>query len=148
MQPNYLLRKRLALSGKIVVYIAIVIPLFVLLGWGLFINFLKQFSLHGLFMNPLTALLFLLISISYLLLTNPDRSAKAAAFVRIIGMISIVSGSMVLAGYIFGRDFMIDKLLFREQLKLVHFGGMSFSTSFCFQYLRIRSFPILSLCFL
>jgi len=132
MQPNYLLRKRLALSGKIVVYIAMVISLFVLLGWGLFINFLKQFSLHGLFMNPLTALLFLLISISYLLLTNPDRSAKAAAFVRIIGLISIVCGSMVWAGYIFGRDFMVDKLLFREQLKLVHFGGMSFSTSFCF----------------
>ena len=132
MQPNYLLRKRLALSGKIVVYIAIVISLFVLLGWGLFINFLKQFTLHGFFMNPLTATLFLLICISYLLLTNPDRSAKTFAFIRIIGMISIVSGSMVLAGYIFGRDFMIDKLLFREQLKLVHFGGMSFSTSFCF----------------
>ena len=132
MQPNHLLRKRLVLSGKIASYLTLLLALFVLLGWGFFIHILKQFTLDGFFMNPLTATLFLLISITYLFLLNRNRTKKTVALARIVALAAIVSGATVLAGNLLGHDFLIDKLLFSKELKIVHFGGMSISTAVCF----------------
>ena len=110
MQPNHLLRKRLALSGKIVSYLTMLIALFVVLGWGLFFDFLKQFHINGFFMNPLTAAFFFLISISYLLLLNTERKVQTVVFARLVAILIIGSGSTILAGYFLGKEIMIDKL--------------------------------------
>ncbi len=99
--------------------LVIVIGHLVLVGWMLDIEVLKSF-LPGLTrMNPTTALLFILSGVSLWLLRRGEEDRSGWRIGRGVAFIITLMGLLKLAAYLFGWDFGIDQLLFRERLGAV-----------------------------
>jgi PAS domain S-box-containing protein len=94
--------------------IVILIALLVLCGWQFDIRELKSVTVGYTAMNPLTALAFILLSISLISLQQPAKVNTTA--VRIIAALVAVIGLTKVTGTVFNFDFQIDQLLFHRKM--------------------------------
>ncbi|MBD2494745.1 ATP-binding protein [Nostoc sp. FACHB-280] len=106
---------------KVAAAIATCIGSFVLLGWMFDIGFLKMGNNPRLFtMKANTALCFILLGVSlWLLQINKNQTAKRKQQVyfwlaRVFSFIPIIIGLLTIIQYLFGWNFGIDQLLFRD----------------------------------
>ncbi|MBW4612993.1 MAG: PAS domain S-box protein [Desmonostoc vinosum HA7617-LM4] len=126
------------LLARVASAIAILVGSLVLLGWYFDIELLKQgFPGSLATMKANTALCFVLSGVSlYLSLVSKNKNVKLlTVFARFCAIAVIIIAGITLSQYLFGWDFQIDELLFRDSptsIATSHPGRMGFNTALDF----------------
>src|SRR3989338_2676031 len=114
----------------------IVIGILAEFGWQFDIDFIRNFQPGYIFMNPLTALCFILIGLSIQIILQ-KKMHKFIWLAQLAGIIVFVVGFASLGAIIFGFDTHIDQLLFGSKL----FGNrIAPNTAFNFVFIGISLF--------
>lgn len=95
---------------------AISVSSFVLTGWALDIELLKRVYLNMVAMNPVTAICFLLLSVSLLLMRSGKAARKTLFIAKACSGIVVLIGLLKLIEIIFGLTIGIDQLLFGNKM--------------------------------
>lgn len=95
---------------------AIVISGLVLTGWALDIELLKRIYPSLVAMNPITAIAFIILSISLLLMRSRKADQRAFIIAKVCAGIVILIGLLMLIEIIFGVAIGIDQLLFKNKM--------------------------------
>lgn len=88
----------------------------VLTGWALDIELLKRVSTNLVAMNPVTAVSFLLLSLSLLLMRSSDDNRKAIFIAKLCAGLVVLVGLSKLIEIIFGPAIGLDQLFFKDKM--------------------------------
>jgi len=109
--------------SRFFISIVVLIAIMVLFGWQFNINAFKRIYPFLSAMNPLTAVCFLFISISFFNLTAKNKTLEKRFMGRLILSVIIIACSLKLLDIWFNINFAIDHVLFREKIdKDIHNG--------------------------
>src|ERR1043165_4011458 len=96
--------------------LATVVGCFVLTGWALDIELLKRIYPTLVAMNPITAICFLLLSSSLLLMRSSKVDQRTLLIAKVCAGIVVLAGLLKLIETISGSVIGVDQLLFRDKL--------------------------------
>ncbi|HEY6502930.1 MAG TPA: PAS domain S-box protein [Chitinophagaceae bacterium] len=142
--PDLPLQIKLVRWSRYLIAIVVTIAFLVLLGWQQDIKELKQPPPSLSPMNPLNAVLFILWSASFLLITsgNPSRRKKILAYV--FAAVVSVTGLYKIVSLFIDLGWQPDLVLFRDVMKNdirgINSNSMAPSTAFCFMLAGIGLF--------
>lgn len=133
LPPDILLQQRLRRWSGYLIYVILFISTLVLIGWEADISVLKSVSQEMVAMNPVSALCFILASLSFIFRSR----AKQTAFMSIAGYLcaaAIVLISLhILINFIITPSFKLDAAFFPAKLELSgQPNRMAPNTAFCF----------------
>jgi PAS domain S-box-containing protein len=97
--------------------IAILVGCSVLLGWTLDVDVLKRILPGLVAMNPATAIAFILVGVSLLLMQPQNTASRLRRIAQGLAFAVALVGLIKLIGILSGWDVGIDQLLFREKLE-------------------------------
>ncbi|MEJ7872561.1 MAG: PAS domain S-box protein, partial [Rubrobacteraceae bacterium] len=113
--PGFL--KLINVVPKAAIAVAVLVGCLVLAGWLLEVEILKRVFPGLVAMNPATALAFILAGASLLLLQAQDKPLRLLRLAQGLAFVVALVGLLKLVGILFGWDFGIDQLLFRQKLE-------------------------------
>ena len=119
--------------SPVLVYVVLMVATLVLAGWLLQLDFLKRVIPGVVAMNPLTALLFILTSVAFLLQRSSQSLYRTLG--RGVAMVVILVATVKIIEYSIGVEAGIDTWFFRSQLMADQNGisnRMAINTSCCF----------------
>jgi PAS domain S-box-containing protein len=96
--------------------LVIAIAAIVLCGWEFNVGFLKQPFPHLAAMNPLTALLFILSGVSFLLLSAKDQSNQKNLAGKILAFLVLFTALLRISTLFFDQNIPVDTILFRDRI--------------------------------
>ncbi|HET6256027.1 MAG TPA: PAS domain S-box protein [Puia sp.] len=135
-KPELTEYERLQRLSPRLIAITVVTALLVLCGWQWDIPLLRQFGTGLPAMNPVSALLFILASFSFLILASPSRSPLLDGLGYFLAAAVLAFAIVRLTGYfvpVLGR---VDQFLYSDRLSEDSAGGfpgkMAFNTALCF----------------
>jgi PAS domain S-box-containing protein len=102
--------------------LALAVGFLVLVGWNWDIDLLKRIAPSMVSMNPLTAIAFILASVSLLMQYRPAKHRTGGGDILLLQMARLAAalvlaiGLLRLGGYVFGWDSGVDQLFFRNSL--------------------------------
>ncbi len=112
LPPDVLLQQRMRRWAGYLVYIIGAIAILVLIGWNFDIITLKSISSNTVAMNPTSAILLILASLSFIWRTRPKRSSSMAAAGYAFAILVILVSVIVLFNFVIYTGFRPDELLF------------------------------------
>ena len=131
MTPNIKLQKQLVLLSKILVAGVILLAGFVVIGSMCFFHFMERISPYGITMNPLAAIEYIILGISYLLVVSKTDFPYKSVIINTILLIIISFSLIVLYSYLSGIDIGIDKILCKIEIGSLKLNRMSHFTALC-----------------
>ncbi|PZR29606.1 MAG: hypothetical protein DI535_02525 [Citrobacter freundii] len=133
LPPDILLQQRLRRWAGYLIYIILFIATLVLIGWEFDIDVMKSISQNMVAMNPVSALCFILASVSFLFRTRTKRSALTAAAAYICAGLIVLIALHILINFVIDPSFKLDSTFFRDKLELTgQPNRMAPNTAFCF----------------
>ncbi len=138
---NIAIQKKLRNYSKYLIYLVIALGIFVIIGWQFDIDFLKSPIPNLASMNPTSALLFILIGISFIYFL-PENSLKKTrtvgyVFISVVFIIAFIKFTSFFTGFGIG----IDHLFFPEKIDQYSINNipnkMAPNTALCFLLLSI-----------
>ena len=113
---NIVLAKRIKSLSSYFAYAVIIISIVALGGWQFNIEVLKRPISHLVAMNPLSAVLFLLCGISFLVLTEQRIKPGKRVWGKIIALLALLLGLIRFVSAVSGPDINVDTFLFKSRL--------------------------------
>ncbi|MBO9659517.1 MAG: hypothetical protein J7527_11895, partial [Chitinophagaceae bacterium] len=131
LPPDVLLQQRMRRWAGYLVYIIGAIAVLVLIGWNFDIPILKSVSSNTVAMNPTSAILLILASLSFIWRTRPKGSSLTATAGYAFAILVILVSFIVLINFVIDTGFRPDELLFtgKENNRPNH---MAPNTALCF----------------
>ncbi|HEX2846317.1 MAG TPA: PAS domain S-box protein [Chitinophagaceae bacterium] len=130
------LQQRLRRWSRYLIYIILTIALLVLAGWEFNITLLKSIFSQTAAMNPLSAVCFILLSLSFLWSSRAKNTRQAAITGYAFAILVLLTGLYILASLLFDTGFHPDSILFINKLEENTKGGqpnqMAPNTAACF----------------
>jgi PAS domain S-box-containing protein len=117
LAPDVALQAKLQRWSRALIVTVFVIALLVLIGWQFDILVLRRpFPRMGA-MNPLTAVCFLCLTLSFLLLTGSQKTKQKTGIGILLTSLVLLAGLLKTSEIIFGLNIQPDQLLFPSRLK-------------------------------
>jgi len=133
LPPDILLQQRLRRRAGYLVYFILFVATLVLIGWELDIAVFKSVSQQLVAMNPVSALCFILASLSFLFRTRTNRTRSASIAGYSCAMLIVVIALHILINFIITPSFQPDATFFPGKLNLTaQPNRMAPNTAFCF----------------
>ncbi len=126
--------KKRSLLARLAIALLLVIPLAVLTGWALDIALLRTVLPGFTPMNPMTAICFLVVGLSFLAREALPGRAASALMLRGAGILVGAFGLLMLLKYMGVADLSVDRILFTDALGI---NRMAVTTAFDFFLLGI-----------
>lgn len=120
---NTLFHDRLCLCAKYLLVCVAAIAVLILAGWQFDIELLKSWDQTTRYMNPVTAVLMLLSSLSVIPFVSRKGKEYFASASIIAAMLVLLIAAAVIVGYLTGQDFGIDLMLWHDKIAA---GGTRF----------------------
>lgn len=134
LSPDLTLQEHLKKWSHVLIWIVISISILVLTGWQLDIEILKRPLSNLAAMNPTSAFLFILLSISFLLFISKNKIASKITGADILALFILLISSLKILSFIFNVNIPVDTFLFHDKLiENVNFRNtMAPNTAICF----------------
>ena len=132
MTPNYALQERLRTISNILIYCVFAIAVYSLTGMTFFFELFIKTNFQGVIINPLAAVLFILVGVSLLILNSGNNSPKQVFIGKSIAVIINIISIGLIIRYLFSFDLGLDKILFTSKFNSGHFFRLSLPTAFSF----------------